>query len=286
MAKKKTPSPQKFLAKQHSRRTKLISAGVLALIFTLALGAVVGPFSNTLGAKKFRSLFASAPAPPSPPPPNLSKEYIYAGGRLIATEEPASGSGLPAPANLVANTLSNLTPAQVQISWTATPGADHYEVERTPNVSTNYTQIAGNVTGTTFTDTTVTSVTAYLYRVRAVATGGSVSPYSNLDVATAISFTDDTLTAGSTTVKAAHANELRQAVNAVRAVTTNLSAASWAETITASATPVRASHILELRTKLDEARSALQMPTCSYTSIAVGDPIQKVHFEQLRVCVK
>ena len=41
-------------------------AGVLVLMFTMALGTVVGPLSNTLGAKKLRALFASPP-PPIPP---------------------------------------------------------------------------------------------------------------------------------------------------------------------------------------------------------------------------
>jgi hypothetical protein len=174
----------------------------------------------------------------------------------------------------------------VQISWNATSGADHYEVERTTNVSTNYTPVATNVTGTTFTDTTVSSVTAYLYRVRAVSSGGATSPYSNLDVATAISFTDDTLVAASTLVKRDHVTELRLAVNAVRATTSSLGQVSWADAITAGSTLVKASHILELRTKLDEARSALNLSPCSYTSIAIGDQIQKAHFEQLRQCVK
>jgi hypothetical protein len=284
MGKKKISSREKSTPKSRSPRMKYISVLVIVLMFTMALGTVVGPLRDTLGARRFRALFASAPPPPPVPPPGSpSKEYIYAGSRLIATEEPAGAP--PAPANLLANTLSNLTPSQVQISWDASPGADHYEVERSPNLSTNYTVIASNVTGTTFTDTTVVSVTAYLYRVRALSAGGAASPYTNRDVATAISFTDDTLTAASTLVKRNHLTELRQAVDAVRA-TANLPAASWAEAITAGVTLVKASHIQELRTNLDAARSALQLPACSYTSIAIGDPIQKVHFEQLRQCVK
>ncbi len=281
MGKKKIPSRKKSMPRPRSWPMKYAgTVTVIALTLVLALGTVVGPLRNRVGA-----LFVSAPAPPPvPPPANPSKEYLYAGNRLIATEE--SAATLVAPGNLSASTLSNLTPAQVVISWDATSGADHYEVERTTNVSTTYTGIANNVTGTTFTDTTVSSVTAYLYRVRAVSSGGSVSPYSSLDVATAISFTDDTLTAASTPIKRDHVNELRQAVNAVRATTANLSPASWAEAITAGSTLVRASHIQELRTKLDEARSSLNLPPCSYTSIAAGDPIQKVHIEQLRQCVK
>ena len=283
MSKKKTTSRKKPIPKRHTWRAKYIAVVVIALMLTLAFATVVG--SLRPGEKKFGGFFASAPAPPPlPPPGNPSKEYVYAGGRLVATEEPPVS--LIAPGSLVANTLSNLTPSQVQISWAITQGADHYEVERTTNVSTNYTPIATNVTGTTFTDTTVNSVTAYLYRVRAVSAGGAVSPYSNLDVATAISFTDDTLVAASTLVKRDHVTELRQAVNAVRATTSNLAQVSWAEAITAGTTTVKASHIQELRTKLDEALSSLNLPPCSYTSIAIGDQIQKVHFEQLRLCVK
>ena len=286
MAKKKLRPHKKISVKRSSRRTRYVSLGVLALMITFAMGTVIGPWSNSLGAKKVRALFASTPAPPPlPPPSSPSKEYIYVGGRLIATEEPGSGSGLPAPANLVATTETNLNPSRVQISWTATPGADHYEVERTTNIATSYTPINTNVTNTSFIDNTVTSVTAYLYRVRAVSSGGAFSPFSNIDLATAISFEDDTLTAGSTLIRASHVNQLRQAVNAVRA-TANQSAASWAEAITAGSTLVRASHIQELRTNLDAARSTLTLPACSYTSIAVGDQIQKVHFEQLRQCVK
>ena len=113
MAKKKISPRKKFLVPRLSRRGKYITTGALALIGTLVLGAA-GPWRNTLGAKQFRALFVTAP-PPLPPPSNPSKEYIYAGSRLIATEEP--GAPLGAPAGLVANTLSHLLPSQVQISW-------------------------------------------------------------------------------------------------------------------------------------------------------------------------
>jgi len=283
MGKKKMPSKHRS-ASHSKRRTRYISAGVVTLVSTLVLGTIVGPLSNTLGARRFRGLFVTAPPPPLPPPTNPSKEYIYAGGRLVATEEP--GVTLLAPASLVATTMSNLQPSQVQISWSATAGADHYEVERTTNVNTAYTQVSSNVSGTSFTDTTVSSVTAYLYRVRAVSAGGSVSPFSNIDLATAISFTDDTLQVGTTLVKAEHFTQLRQAVNAARATTSNLAQATWAETITANSTTIKASHVTELRNKLDEARSSLVLTPCSYTAVSIGALIQKAHVDELRVCVK
>ena len=279
----KTKGPRQRKSKStRSRRKKHVIVGAIGLAILLSLGTVAGPWRDTRGARHIRALFWSPPPPPIPPANNPSKEYIYAGGKLVATEAPVT---LIAPANLAALTLSNLTPAQVSISWTATPGADHYQVERTTNLSGTYTVVNSNVATTTFTDNTVTSVTAYLYRVRAVDGGGNVSPYSNLDVATAITFTDDTIITGSTFVKAAHINELRQAVDAVRA-TAHLGAANWGASITSGVTTVQADHIQTLRTNLDQARGALSLPPCSYTNAGVGVLIQKNHIDELRQCVR
>jgi len=281
MSRKKIPRQKKGQAIKHSRRKKYVGAAALGLVIVLCLGTIAGPWRNTSGVRKLRALFAPAAPPTIPSSSNPSKEYIYAGGKLIATEAPVP---LLAPASLVATTLSNLSTPQVSISWSATTGADHYQVERTTNVATNYSVVSSNVSSTSFTDTSVTSVTAYLYRVRAVDSSGNVSPYSNIDLATAISFTDDTLTAGSTTVKAQHLTELRQAVNAVRATTAGLSAANWAESITSGVTTIKASHITELRAALDAARSDLGLGACSYSS--VGALIQKNHIDELRQCVR
>ncbi len=282
MSRKKIPRQKKRQAIKRARRKKYIGAAALGLVIVLCLGTIAGPWRNTSGARRLRALFAPAAPPTIPSSSNPSKEYIYAGGKLIATEAPVP---LVAPASLVATTLSDLSTPQVSISWSATTGADHYQVERTTNVATNYSVISSNVSSTSFTDTSVTSVTAYLYRVRAVDSSGNVSPYSNIDLATAISFTDDSLTAGTTTIKSQHLTELRQAVNAVRA-TAGLSQANWSEDITAGLTTIKASHIQELRTKLDEARSTLGLPACSYTNASVGVLIQKNHIDELRQCVR
>jgi hypothetical protein len=284
MAKRTSSRKKKVAATRSMVQPKIVVTAAIMLIATLGVGTVVGPWRNTVAANKLRALIASPFAPPPlPSPANPSKEYIYAGSKLIATEAPTT---LLAPTALTATTLSNLPVAQVTTSWTATAGADHYEVERTTNVATNYTTINSNVTATTFTDNTVSSVTAYLYRVRAVDAVGNLSPYSNVDLATAISFVDDTLVVGSTTIKADHITQLRQAVNAVRAVTTSLGQVTWAEPINVGVTTIKASHVQELRTKLDEARSALGLSACSYTDASAGQLVQKVHIDQLRQCVK
>src|SRR6266478_2093154 len=269
------------------KRKKYITVAAVGLAITLCFGTVAGPWRNSFGARRLRALFA-APAPPPtlPPANNPSKEYIYAGGKLIATEAPIS---LLAPANLAALTLSNLPTPQVSISWNPTEGADHYQVERTANISVPFAPIDYHVTTTTFTDSPGSSVTAYLYQVRAVDAVDNASPPSNIDLATAISFTDDTLVRGSTTIKAAQINELRQAVDAVRA-TANLGAVNWGGSISPGATTVQATHIQDLRTNLDQARSVLGLSPCSYTDISVETLrtvfINKDHIDQLRQCVR
>ena len=286
MSKKTFPRKKRGRPAQR-KRARSIRLIAIGFIVTLTLAGAVGPWRDSFGGKRLRTLFVAPPTPmPIPPANNPSKEYIYAGGKLIATEAPVT---LVAPITLVATTLSSLTTPQVTISWNATAGAHHYQVERTANISTSYTTIDTNVASTTFTDTTVSSVTAYLYRVRAVDAVGNVSPPSNVDVATAISFTDDTLIAQTTPVKADHINQLRQAVDAVRALV-NHSAANWGPNVTPGVSTVQATHIQDLRTNLDQARNTLNLPGCSYTDNSVealrASLIKKEHIEQLRQCVR
>jgi hypothetical protein len=200
---------------------------------------------------------------------------------LIATEEP---NPMVAPTNLIANTFSS---AQIDVTWTAAPGAHHYQVERAPNLGGTFTVVNSNVVGTSYSDTTVTSINAYLYRVRTADAVGNLSPPSGIDVATAITFTDNPLTVGTTLVKAVHVTELRQAVNAVRAAA-NLTAATWTDpTLTAGTTAIKEVHVTELRTNLDAAWTALGIATSAYTDPSLtGIAIKKVHIDEVRQRVK
>ncbi len=288
MSKKKS-SELRRAAKRRRDKKRLI--GVVAIVIVLTCATMAGVWRNSAGVKRLRAVFLPSAPVPIPSPGNPSKEYVYAGGKLVATEAPVT---LVAPSSLVATTVSNLYPAaaQINVSWQATQGAHHYEVEKTTNVNTNYSSVNSNVTALNLTDTNVTSnpVTAYLYRVRAVDANGNVSPYSNVDVATAISFEDDTLVSNTTLVKASHVSQLRQAVDAVRAVTANLGPANWGGGITQYVTEIQAVHIQNLRTNLNEARSALGLSPCSYTDNSVEELrasyLKKEHMEQLRNCVK
>jgi hypothetical protein len=72
------------------KRPKYVAFLLVTLIVTLGVGAVLGRWRGLSG---IRSLVATSPrvtqpvSPPTiPPPSNPSKEYIYGGGKLIATE--------------------------------------------------------------------------------------------------------------------------------------------------------------------------------------------------------
>lgn len=250
---------------------------------------VMHPWTNSLGIRRVSRSY-STPIPASTVLSSPSKEYIYAGGRLIATEEPGTVSNLAAPSSLVAAGASS---SQININWSATSGADHYQVERSPNLNGSWTVLSTNVLTTSFLDTSVTSVNAYLYRVRAVDGSGALSAYSNLDVATAITFTDNPLQANSTLIRAQHVFELRLAVNAIRA-TANLPPAVWTDNVTSAAQlvgmRVKAVHIEELRSKLDEALNALSLPVSPYSDPVppglTGVAIKKNHIDELRQRVK
>lgn len=249
-----------------------------------------------------------APADPSTKTPDVElaanvlpkvPEFMRERGAGSTTDAPAAPLLSGASANRLAAPLApgaptNLTvttssATQLALSWSApSGGADHYEVERGQSLSGSYAFVgtaAGNAS--TFSDTTVSSGAAYLYRVRAVDLGGNRSAPSNLALGAAFTFTDNPVVAQVTTIKAQHLNELRQAVNAVRAVA-GLTAATWTDpTLTPQVTSVRAVHVQELRDRLNEALTALQISTSPFTDPvlatgASGTKVKKAHVDELR----
>src|SRR5688572_32947391 len=83
MSKKNTKRPQQRRRLVIGRRGYVL-VGSVGLIAVLGLASVAGPWRTSLSRTRVGSLFFSPP-PPLPPPGSPSKEYIYAGGRLIAT---------------------------------------------------------------------------------------------------------------------------------------------------------------------------------------------------------
>jgi hypothetical protein len=219
-----------------------------------------------------------------------SKEYIYAGGRLVATEEPTATT-LAAPANLRATTTSS---TQIQITWNSVAGATRYELQRSSNYGDSndhgFVAIQTNLTGTTYTDT-VGSNAAYIYRVRAFDApfpGGNASRPSNLDLAIALVFTEDPVVQ-LMTVKEVHVTQLRQAVDAVR-VASGLSAAAWNDPPPlAQIVNIKKVHVDQLRSNLDGARSTLSLPAPTYTDPAItqfSTKVKAAHVQELRRLVK
>ncbi|WP_123042053.1 DUF4832 domain-containing protein [Cohnella candidum] len=87
-----------------------------------------------------------------------------------ASATPNNNVTIPsAPTGLTA-TAGN---AQVALTWTASSGATSYRVLRSTTSGSGYSLIAGNVSGTTYTDAGVTNGTTYYYVVQAVNSAGS-----------------------------------------------------------------------------------------------------------------
>jgi hypothetical protein len=149
-----------------------------------------------------------------------SKEYIYAGGKLIATEEPAAAP--PVPTGVVA--IPSGTATTISVRWSASPGAVSYTVQRRTTVNDPNPMTLPTTTTNSLTDNVPTGGMTYLYYVSANGPGGISSAYSTLtptSFATAISFFSFTgssappLAAGSV-IYAVHINTIRNAIDAVR----------------------------------------------------------------------
>lgn len=272
-------------SKQHrwnalSKKRKLV-IGCGCVILCLTVVTLAGPWSTLLSTRRFRTAFFSPPQPiPSPNSP--SKEYIYGGSRLIATEEP-NPVVLVAPTSVVA---TGVAITQINLSWSAAPNAHHYVVERASQMN-SFTVVNGNVSGTTFIDSTAVSGNAYLYRVRSADANGNVSTQSNVDLATTIMFSDDPLQS-QTPVRADHIRQLRQATNAVRHLTPTLQDYNWQQSsATLVGAPIKANDIDELRLALDDAMNILGLQAGGYTPASLtGQLIQAGPITQLRDRVK
>ena len=90
----------------------------------------------------------------------------------------APGAAAP-PTGLTATAIST---TQIALAWNASSGAASYKVQRSPDGSTGWTQIA-TPGGTSFTDSGLTPATTYFYRVLATNTLGDSAP-SNVASAT------------------------------------------------------------------------------------------------------
>jgi hypothetical protein len=289
--------------KRRPRLTKATAAVLAAcVVAALATATRFEPLRRAAG-------LAPASAPPTPTPQGdlaLSKEYIYAGGRLVATEEPTptptpTPSG-PPPADLLA-TASFPTPTTtvVNLTWSAPAGTvASYVVERGLHKDGPYEPAGPPATtlptaANPYVDHGAAPATVYVYRVKALFTNGGSSGYSNLDLATTVRYSgDDPLVpAGdpqgrpASAVRAANLTELRGVVEDVRTLA-GVGDATWES----NPAPqwrglIRAAHFKELRDNLNPALAALgmgQLPDES--SITAGQPIRADHIQHVREKVR
>lgn len=201
------------------------------------------------------------------------------GGYTYIVNAPAAPTGVIAAAT---------TSTHVVVSWTASAGADSYQIYRSAG-SAVYSlagTVSSSASGTiTFDDTSVTADQAYLYKVRALA-GAASSGDSTADLATTTIFADDPLVPQATTIKATHITQLRVAANAVRTLA-GLSAAAFTDPSPAGV-PVKAVHITEVRSALDAARAALGLSALAYAHTLTPNVslIYAIDFMELRNGVK
>lgn len=302
-SKRKGKSPAQAVKRSRQRKRVMVIAVILVLSFT---GLILAQW------RSLRPSFLSpvpAPAPQSTGTPQLSKEYIYAGGKLIATEEPSnSGSALTTPTGFTAHAdVASAGTAPVTLWWSSTTGATSYVIER----SSNYADTTNNNHGfsplttvdcttgcsnpVTYTDNVTVSpnsATTYLYRVRA-ANGSQQSAPSTLDFITTESFAEtiSNQAPNRTTIKATHFQEVASAVNAVRAAA-GLGSFTWSDPqgrVPASGVLILGSHLKDLRDGLNQAYSTLGLTPPTYTDQGQGTTqpppgtaVRKAHIDELR----
>jgi hypothetical protein len=171
MSKRKSGKRKMLMPKKSGKRKTF--AVVSLILCLMAASAALGQWSSLWAAKSK----AMVQEPPPAGTANLSpltpsKEYIYAGSRLVATEEP-TGSQQTAPAAPTGLTATAGN-AQVSLSWNLSSGATSYIVKRSTTSGGSYTNIATGVTSLPYINSGLTNGTTYYYVVSAVnATGES-----------------------------------------------------------------------------------------------------------------
>jgi hypothetical protein len=239
-----------------------------------------------------------------------SKEYIYVGGRLVATEEGGSGCSLTsAPTWMSVSTSST----GVVLTWTVPTGAALFDVQRATTKSATFTTIAPNLTppggGTmsyqdniSFVDLNTDAsnsnlIMTYLYRIVAYGDSSYNCPQtSKLNVATNIRFGEAIrgLPGPQTVIRAYHATELRVAVNSVwKAAEQTPAIITWTDPPSGSPQgldgySIKTVHVDQLRSKLDQALNAINsdLTAAGYTDPILTPsgtlPVKAIHFNQLR----
>jgi hypothetical protein len=97
MSKKKARQQKRTHTVAAARGKRKVVAVIALLLFLILGGGILAQWRAARLPTGTNALLLASPAPTVPPPNSPSKEYIYAGGRLLATEEPSGGGTTPAP---------------------------------------------------------------------------------------------------------------------------------------------------------------------------------------------
>jgi YD repeat-containing protein len=196
-------------------------------------------------------------------------------------------SPLPTPGALTA--IYNAGNNTISVTWGASAGADHYELQRLDH-GTWTTSI---VAGTNPPPYALAANTTYVFHVRAVdSSGGSASNYTANELATTMSFA--ALQSNVTVVNFDHFEQIRTAINYIRTAQNGAaSPLTWQQILSnagyASAPipnhniGIYAAHILALRNAMTTALAGVQIADPGYTdSLASPTVIHAYHITQLQ----
>ncbi|MFZ2490688.1 MAG: hypothetical protein WA208_04305 [Thermoanaerobaculia bacterium] len=268
------PSASVFAIQQHPSNASWLYVGTMVGLFASSDGGATWTATNQGPANvQVRDLqwYADAPA--------VLLVGTFGRGIWRATVNAVT---LAAPTGLTAD---GTTTTSVALAWNTVSGATTYKIFRSSTYPT-FTQI-GSTSGTSHTDSTVTSGNAYLYTVRA-SDGSTDSSDSSAELATTIAFTDPTLTPQATAIRAVHWSQMRTAVNAVRTLA-GLPSYSFTDPTLSSSVTISAVHLSELRAALDAARSQIGIASLTYTDAeltARSTTAKGAHLNELRLGVK
>lgn len=211
------------------------------------------------------------------------QNYLSASYRPASVTFASSSSGAHfwsvncAPFNLNATANRNV----VSLSWTAQPGAHHYDVLYAYN-RTGWVIVGAQdgqwTSATSFVHNGSTTDKIVPYIVRAIDMAGNVIAYSAVDLANTSALTDDPLVPGVTVVKAVHISELQNSANSIRFMV-DYTPIDFPRAVRGA--PVRSARILELREAINHYRVAMGLPAVTFTD-ATPVRIKAAHVQELR----
>lgn len=178
------------------------------------------------------------------------------------------------PTSVVATATS---PTSVTVTWTS-PAADRFEVWR---VSPAGGALLASPTTLSFTDTTASPGSAYIYKVRAVFADGSITAFRS-DYAHTYTLIDPSLTG--LLIRAVHVTEPRAIVSALRSAA-GMAAVTFTDESLAGMVAKRV-HMTELRTAVDELRSLLGLAPFGFTALAPNSVIRASTTEEIRAALR